>query len=276
MIASLFLALITLFDIQEKDHSLKITASDNDLRLNEPLNIEITALPSLADAEIARLERELATQREEGLLTFFLSAKNQTQGKVTFTLLPQFAGHFTISLSPIQFEGLPRDISPFPLSVEPFPAFDEPLAPAPPMPLDSRDPLEVDEVNKRKLQAINTRDDASDLLKERSIPFMNWMALLIGTGLFTVLYLSRNRSQETTKSKTISRNDALELFNLAKTLPKKQGLEIIHNLLMQYRKEGVNPAFIDKLNQLRFQQDDPSNDEWKALIKSVTDYLKTR
>lgn len=276
MIATLLLAVISLLDFHDNGQHLSITASDNDLRLNEPLKLEVRSQPALNQEVLKQIERVLATQKNEGLLLLFLSSIDSSPDGTTFTLLPQFAGHFTLNLSSIKFGDSSHEVLPFPFSVEAFPTYDELLLPAPKIPLEPNDPLELDESNKRKLAFINSSDDASSLLAERSIPFSKWIAFAIAAGLASVFYVILNRPQEEPKPRKISRKEALELFGLAKTLPKKQGTEAIHNLLLQYMKEGSTPPFMEQLNHLRFQQDVPSDEEWKVLIVNVSNYLAPR
>lgn len=268
MIISLFLALITLFDFQGKDQLLKITASDNDLRLNEPLVVDLEFRPQLEQAIIDQLEQELATERKDGLLQFFLASKEQKPDRITFTLLPQFAGNFTLHFAAIPFDGVQREISPFGYSVEAFPTYEEELTTAPELPLEPQDPLEVDEINKRQLHLLNSRDDASALLKERTISLSNWIALFIGLVLFFLAYLFVSRPQGEFKEKKLSNEEALRRFNWAKSLPKKQGAQEIHSLLMKSDLEENLPLF-EKLDQWRFQETQPNDKEWNEMLMAI-------
>ncbi len=269
------LALIALADFHESGHSLKVTASDNDLRLNEALIIEVQASPPLEDMVVFDLERALATQKSSGgLLDFFLASTIKGSEGIRFTLLPQFPGHFTLQLPSISIVDKKVEIPLFSLSVEAFPAYDEVIGPAPKMPLEPQDPLEIDEANRRKLKLINQSGSAQSVLKERTIPPSNWVALILGIGLTYLIYVLSKAPTAPVRDRRILKEEAIERFEIIKTLPKKQGADALYHLLIRFTDKQLMPSFVPKLNQWRFQQEEPADAEWEAILLDTENYLR--
>lgn len=274
MILPLILALFTLLDENKDAHSAKITLSDVELRLNEPLQMEIRTEPPLTD--IWGFKRAMMAPNPQGISPLFLVKEEKVDNRWILTFMPQAAGHYTLRLPPLTWDKA-RIIPPLiAIEIENTPRYEgEALQPAPPLPLEPGDPLELDEVNRKLISQISQQSRPSVALEDYQFSWGQLLALLlfafaIPSLLFYHRYLNRTKPQ-----KPLSPEEALARYKLIPQSKGKASLDQLHQLMC----EAINPRYLSmsakeisemsgneaisrffvQLEDARFRQDNPQS-----------------
>lgn len=272
MMLTILFAVFTLLDITKEGHSAKITLSDVELRLNEPFQVEIITEPPIED--VRAIKRSLMAPNSQGISPLFLINEQRLDHQWQLTFMPQAPGHYTLRLPPITWEKtrvIPPLIS---LLIENSPRYEgEALQPAPPLPLEPGDPLELDEGNRKLLTQISLGSRPSLVLQEHQFPWEKLVALLLFMAFIPLLaayhrYLNRKRPL-----KPLSLEAAIEEYKRIPQTKGKASLDQLHELMCQAldprylslsAKEiakkthrGEVSRFFIHLEEARFMQDNP-------------------
>jgi hypothetical protein len=239
MIIPILFAAFTLLDTTKEGHSAKITLSDIELRLNEPLQIEIMTDPPIED--IWGIKRALMAPNPQGISPLFLISEQRIDNQWQLTYMPQAAGHYTLRLPPITWEKtriIPPLIS---LLVESSPRYEgEALQPAPPLPLEPGDPLELDEGNRKLLTQISLESRPSLVLEEHQFPWEQLFALMLFAAAIPLIsayhrYLNRQRPVQ-----PLSVESAIEQYKRIPQSKGKESLDQLHQLMC----EAIDPRYL--------------------------------
>lgn len=239
MILPWLLAIFTLLDETKEGHSAKITLSDLELRLNEPLQVDILTEPALE--EVWNFKRALMAPNPQGVSPLFLVKEERIENRWILTLMPQAAGHYTLRLPPVSWERT-RIIPPLiAIEIENSPRYEgEALQPAPPLPLEPGDPLELDEVNRKLIAQISQANRPSLVLEEHQFAWDKLCAILLFAISIPLIasyfrYLNRVRPQ-----KPLSAEDALARYKLIPQSKGKASLDQLHQLMCQ----AIDPQYL--------------------------------
>lgn len=239
MILAFLLAVFTLLDETKEGHSAKIFISDMELRLNEPLQVDILTEPPLED--IWSFKRALMAPNPQGVSPLFLVKEERIENRWQLTLMPQAAGHYTLRLPPITWDKT-RIIPPLlAIEIENSPRYEgEALQPAPPLPLEPGDPLELDEVNKKLIAQISQASRPSLVLEEHQFAWDKLFAILLFAISIPLIvsyfrYLNRIRPK-----KPLSAEEAIAQYKLIPQSKGKASLDQLHQLMCQ----AIDPQYL--------------------------------
>lgn len=239
MILPLILALFTLLDENKDAHSAKITLSDVELRLNEPLQMEILTEPPLTD--IWGFKRAMMAPNPQGISPLFLVKEEKVDNRWILTFMPQAAGHYTLRIPPLTWDKT-RIIPPLiAIEIENAPRYEgEALQPAPPLPLEPGDPLELDEVNRKLISQISQQSRPSVVLADYQFSWGQMLALLLFAVSVPSLMIYHRYLNRTKPQKPLSPEEALARYKLIPQSKGKASLDQLHQLMC----ESINPRYL--------------------------------
>lgn len=155
------------------------------------------------------------------------------------------------------------------------------LEPAPKMPMEPGEPLELDEMNRIALAALEAGQTASQAIQEHLFPWWQLAALL---GLLLVLpsFISWMKEYQARPAPLwLSRSEALTLLGQSKRLSGRAALDQIHAIFYKLSPlEGDQALHYENLKKLleqeRYRSDEPDPGTILALQRELETLLNSR